>query len=94
MGPKKLSGDLPQQRFAGRHVRTADEDGRVPQVLRAAREDGPVHEFAHALHLDPVVLQQLIHSRIDGHHRIEDARVPVAVELNQNLRLGHRLRIP
>ena len=34
------------------------------------------------LRFDPAVLQQLIHSRVDRHHGIKDARVPVAVEIS------------
>src|SRR5262249_12392641 len=80
---------LLQQFFPGGHVAAADEDGRALQVLRAAREDGPVDQVAHLLRLDAAVAENLVGTGVDGHDTVEDAWLWVAVNLDENLAFVH-----
>ncbi len=76
-----------------RHVRPSDEDRRPSEVGAPSGEEGPVDEVSDRLGLDPPVAEQVIDPRIHGHHAIEDARLRVGIELDQDggpgVSLGH-----
>ena len=75
-----MFGHFREELFAGGHVAATDEDRRPVQVLRTARENGPVDQVAHLFRLDVAVTENLVGPGVDGHDPIEDARLGVGVE--------------
>ncbi len=57
----------------------ADEVGRAP------REQGPVNQVANVLRRHAAVPEQMLDTRIHGHHAVEDAGLRIGVELDQDL---------
>src|SRR5881628_3130740 len=74
-----------EQLLAHRDVRAADEDGGVLQVLGTAREDAAVDQVADVGLDDAAVAHHLVGAAVVGHHPVEHARQPGAVELQQQL---------
>ena len=52
--------------------------------LRPAREDAPVDQRHHVLGRDAAVAEQLLDAGIDGDDAVEDARLRVGVELDED----------
>src|SRR5262249_32645916 len=63
--------------------------GRAVQVLRSAREDGPMHQVAHRLRLDAAVTEHLVGTGVVGDHAIEHTRLRIAIELDEELSFFH-----
>ena len=72
-----------QRALAGRHISAADEDGRVVEILRTAREDGAVHEIANRVLGHGAVAQHLVGASVERDDAIEGARVRRAVEVQE-----------
>src|SRR5690606_2873833 len=62
-----------------------DEDRRVVEVGRAARENGAVDQRLDIALLDPAVAQHRVRARVVAHDAIEYAGVAVHVQLEQKL---------
>jgi len=75
------------------HVVAANKDGRSLEILRAAGENGAMNQVAHLLRPDSAVTENFIGTGINGHDSIKDARLGIAIELNQDFSLVH-VRIP
>src|SRR5260370_28802708 len=78
-----------QKAFPGRHVAAADEDSRALEVLRAAREDGAMHQIADLLRPDAAITEYLVRPRIDGHYPVKHAGLGVGIQLDEDLSLVH-----
>src|SRR5262249_751833 len=84
---------LGQHPLAGRDVRPTDKDRGSVQVLRPAGEDAAVHQFADMLRPHAAVAEDMHRARVHSHDPVEDARVMVRVELQEDGRLvGHETR--
>ena len=80
---------LGQKPFARGHITAADEQGREPEVLRTSGENGPVDQVANLFRLDAAVAEDLVGAGIDGHHSVEDTRLRIAVDLDEDFTLVH-----
>ena len=69
-----------EQLLAGGDVGAADEDRRVFQIGRSAREHRAVHKVADGVGSHVAMAQQLIRAGIDRDHGVEHARLRVGVE--------------
>ena len=67
------------------HVGAADEDRRVVQILRPAREDRAVDEIAHRVFSDAAIRHHVVGTAIARDDAIEDAGMRRAIELNEEL---------
>jgi hypothetical protein len=79
--------NLGEHLFAGSHVRAAHEDRGAVQVLRPAGEDAALDEVADLLRRDAAVGEDVFGPRVHGHDAVEDARLRVGVELEEDGRL-------
>ena len=78
-----------EQLLAGGDIGAADEDGRVFQIGRAAREHRAVHEVADGVGLYVAVAQQLVRAGIDRDHGVEDAGLRIGVETEKDFWKRH-----
>jgi hypothetical protein len=61
----------------------------VLQILGRSREERSINQIAHLLRLDAAVPQQMFDAGIHCHDRVEDARLRIGVELEQDSLRAH-----
>ena len=88
-GPKKVVCRPPSRTASA--AATSDPPTKIADRCRSAApsgEEGPVDQVADRLGPDPAVAEQVVDPRVDRHHAVEDARLGVGVELDQDRGLG------
>ncbi len=80
---------LGQELLPRAHVVAADKDGRSLEILGAARKNGAMDQVAHLLRPDTAVTENFVGTGVKRDDSIEDARLRIAIELNQDFSLVH-----
>ena len=62
------------------------------QIRRSASEHRTVDQGGNILLLNRCILKQLVDPRVDRDDRVKDTRMKIGIQLDQDLRLGHRVR--
>src|SRR5262245_27256669 len=78
-----------EQPLAGCYVTATDEQSSTLEIIRHAREDRAVHQIAHLFRLHAAVAEHLVRPGVDRHDPIKNARLWIAVELDEDLALVH-----
>ena len=74
-----------QELLACMNIRTADEYGSVFQRSASACEHRSMHQITYFRRLYATVSEQVIDTRVDGDHAVENARLWVGVEADENV---------
>ena len=68
-------------RFAIAHVAAANKDSRILQIARTSRVHSTMNDPANILGAHSSILQELIHSTVDGNNCIENTCLCVGIQL-------------
>jgi hypothetical protein len=84
-GAEEAFARFGEYQLAGSDVGAADENGRVFQIGGTAREHGAVHKVTDGIGRYIAVAEQLIRAGIDRDDGVENARLRVGVETEEDL---------